>query len=114
MNNARKSVIRISNQVQHIPVYTHSEKKNITFEIMVTCTSRRGIDCVAKTKALISCAVTAQLICAFVFTLAEIWVSYDPAEKRITIITRWLRGKKNKAIKININLMNMFLIPKYK
>ena len=27
--------------------------------------------CVAKTKALISCAVTAQLICVFVFTYAD-------------------------------------------
>ena len=31
--------------------------------------------CVAKTKALISCAVTAQLICAFVFAYADCWFS---------------------------------------
>ena len=30
-----------------------------------------------KTKALISCAVTAQLICDFVFTYAKSWVSHD-------------------------------------
>ena len=29
--------------------------------------------CVAKTKALISCAVTAQLICGFVFAYADRW-----------------------------------------
>ena len=29
--------------------------------------------CLAKTKALISCAVTAQLICAFVFAYANCW-----------------------------------------
>ena len=29
----------------------------------------------AKTKALISCAVTAQLICAFVFAYANCWFS---------------------------------------
>ena len=34
---------------------------------------------VAKTKALISCAVTAQLICAFVFAKAKIWFSHDAA-----------------------------------
>ena len=34
---------------------------------------------VAKTKALISCAVTAQLICAFVFAYADCWFSYAAA-----------------------------------
>ena len=37
---------------------------------------------VAKTKALISCAVTAQLICAFVFGEAKIWFSHDEAHIR--------------------------------
>ena len=32
--------------------------------------------CVAKTKALISCAVTAQLICAFGFAYADCWFFY--------------------------------------
>ena len=31
--------------------------------------------CAAKTKALISCAVTAQLICVFVFAYADCWFS---------------------------------------
>ena len=35
--------------------------------------------CVAKTKALISCAVTAQLICAFVFAYAKSRFSHDAA-----------------------------------
>ena len=34
---------------------------------------------VVKTKVLISCAVTAQLICAFVFTYAKLWFSQDAA-----------------------------------
>ena len=34
----------------------------------------------AKTKALISCVVTAQLICAFIFVLANIWFSDDAAD----------------------------------
>ena len=38
---------------------------------MRNCTIR-----VAKTKALISCAVTAQLICAFVFALAKVRFSH--------------------------------------
>ena len=32
-----------------------------------------------KTKVLISCAVTAELICAFVFTYAKIRFSHDAA-----------------------------------
>ena len=35
--------------------------------------------CVAKTKALISCAVTAQLICAFVFAYAKSRISHEAA-----------------------------------
>ena len=31
----------------------------------------------AKTKLLISCAFTAQLICVFVFVYAKIWFSHD-------------------------------------
>ena len=38
--------------------------------------------CVAKTKALINCAVTAQLICTFVFALAKIQFSHDRAHIR--------------------------------
>ena len=34
----------------------------------------------AKTKALISCAVTAQLICAFAFAYADCWFSLDMAQ----------------------------------
>ena len=35
---------------------------------------------VAKTKALISCAVTAQLICTFVFAQGKRWFSHDAAQ----------------------------------
>ena len=34
---------------------------------------------VAKTKALISFAVTAKLICVFVFAYAKCWISHDAA-----------------------------------
>ena len=36
--------------------------------------------CAAKTKALISCVVTAQLICGFVFAYAKSWFSHDAAK----------------------------------
>ena len=35
---------------------------------------------VAKTKMLISCAVTAQLICVFLFAYASCWFSYALAD----------------------------------
>ena len=40
----------------------------------MNCTIRK-----AKTKALVSCSVTAKLICAFVFALAKIQFSHDAA-----------------------------------
>ena len=40
---------------------------------------------VAKTKALISFAVTAKLICVFVFAYAIIWFSHDAALICVTI-----------------------------
>ena len=39
--------------------------------------------CVVKTKALISCAVTAQLICVFVFAYAKSRYSHDEAQLEI-------------------------------
>ena len=40
----------------------------------MNCTIR-----VAKRKALISCAVTAQMFCVFVFAYADCWFSHDVA-----------------------------------
>ena len=42
--------------------------------------------CVAKTKAMISLAVTAKLICAFVFSHADCWFSHDVAHVLSEII----------------------------
>ena len=39
-------------------------------------------DQVAKTKALISFAVTAKLICVFVFAYADCWFSHDAAQMK--------------------------------
>ena len=42
---------------------------------------------VAKTKTLISCAVTAQLICTLFFTYADGWFSHDAAQMAYYNIT---------------------------
>ena len=58
---------------------------------------------VAKTKALISFAVTAKLICVFVFAYAKRWISHDVAQvlsdQRVLIIVYcWvIKRKKDKA-----------------
>ena len=50
------------------------ETGNFGFRKKRNCTIR-----VAKTKALISFAVTAKLICVFVFTYADCWFSHEAA-----------------------------------
>ena len=58
-------------------LYSHRSRlaaSNFGFKKKRNCTIL-----VAKTKALISCAVTAQLICAFVFAYAKIRFSHDAA-----------------------------------
>ena len=65
----RKPTIWVSDQVRHKPcctVFGFKKKRD--------CTIR-----VAKTKALISFAVTAKLICGFVFTYANCWFSHAQA-----------------------------------
>ena len=41
-----------------------------------------------KTKALISFAVTAKLVCAFVFTYANCWISHAAAHRNVAETTR--------------------------
>ena len=76
----RKSVFKVSNQVRHKPGCSATEDGQW---LEISDLENRGIHCsticVTKTKMLISCAVTAQLICAFVFTYAKIRLSYDGA-----------------------------------
>ena len=69
----RKPTILLSNLVQHKPGCTDTEAG---YRLEILDLESREI---AKTKALISCAVTAQLICAFVFAQAKIWFSHDAA-----------------------------------
>ena len=51
------------------------EANKFPFRKKRNCTIR-----VAKTNALIGCAVTAHLICAFVFVLAKFWFSHGAAQ----------------------------------
>ena len=64
---ARKLVFRVSDQVQHKAGCTTTEDG---YRLEILDLGRRGMVRsihAAKSKALISCVVTAQLICAFVF-----------------------------------------------
>ena len=58
------------------PVQLQKMVRSLNFGIRK---KRKCIICVAKTKALISFAVTAKLICAFVFASAKIRFSHDVA-----------------------------------
>ena len=55
------------------PVQLQKQARSLKFRI--NCTIR-----VAKTKALISFAVTAKLICIFVFAYADCWFSHQAAQ----------------------------------
>ena len=59
--------------------------------------------CVAKTKALISCAVTAQLICVFVFTNADCWFSGMSAHMSYLLVG--LKIKRALAFGIGLTLL---------
>ena len=65
-----------------------------------------------KTKALISCAITAQLICAFVFTLAKLWFSYDVAHMQLSKLKMAVFLINNKASleQFKCNLFSKFFI----
>ena len=74
----RKPVFGVSNQVWHKLGCTAAEMaRGLQFGF------RKMKDCsvyVVKTKVLISCVVTKQLICAFVFAYAKIRFSHDPTD----------------------------------
>ena len=66
-----------SNSLTQTGLYSHRsrlEARNFGFKKKRNC-----IICVAKTKALISFAVTAKLICVFVFAYADCWFSQEVA-----------------------------------
>ena len=74
----RKPVFGVSDQVPHKPGFAVTEMhRGLKFRIKSKyrdCTIR-----VAKTKALISFAITAKLICVFVFAYAKSQFSHDAA-----------------------------------
>ena len=59
--------------------------------------------CVAKTKALISFAITAKLICAFVFAYAKCCLSHGEAQLSNRIIKSRLFDCRAKSISRGIN-----------
>ena len=70
----RKQVFGVSDQVPHRPGCTTTQDG---WRLEISDLESRGI--VAKTKGLISFAVTAKLICGFVFAYAKSWFSHDVA-----------------------------------
>ena len=80
----RKPVYWFSDQVLHNLGCTAIEDG---WRLEISDLDRRGIvlSIVAKTKALISCAVTAQLICVFVFAYAKSLFSHNKAQIMIVI-----------------------------
>ena len=82
----RKPVFEVSTQVLHKPGCTVTEHAKM---LVISYLGSRGIDCtirVAKTKALISFAVTAKLICVFVFAYAKIRFSHNEAHISLTAL----------------------------
>ena len=75
----RKPVFGISDKVQHKPGCTATEHGYAWLRKKTDCTIY-----VAKTKALISCAVTVQLIYTFVFAYGRSRFSHDEVDKTDT------------------------------
>ena len=83
----RKPVFGVHDQVRYKPCCIATED-DYKLEFSDTGSTRRGIvlSTVAKTKALISCTVTMQLICAFIFAyMQKSRFSHDPAHIIIDI-----------------------------
>ena len=64
----------------------HAHKMGRDWKFWMNCTTR-----VAKTKAQISFAVTAKLICAFVFAYANCWFSHEAAQMTKTVAVNSIR-----------------------
>ena len=82
----RKPVFGVSDQVRHKPGCTTTEDG---WRLEILDFNRYKKDCtirIAKTKALISFAVTAKLICVFVFAYAKNWFSHNEAHIIIALI----------------------------
>ena len=84
---ARKPVFGVSDHVRNKPGHT-LEAENFGFRKKRDCTIY-----VAKAKALISCAVTAQLICSFVLAYAKSRLSHDTAHIMRVMCVKGTEGK---------------------
>ena len=82
---ARKPVFGVFNQIRHNPGCQTTED-NKRLELSKFMKKRDCTIYVAKTKALISCAVTAQLICAFVFACAKSRFPHDAVHEFIVSV----------------------------
>ena len=93
MPHREKTVVRgVQPGLTQTGLYNHRrwlEASNFGFRKRRDCTIY-----VEKTKALISCAVTAQLICVFVFAYAKSWFSHDVAHILDTLC-RFFSAVKN-------------------
>ena len=68
--------VQKKDRIEHV----HEKTNNLCFQPGLTQTKKRNCTiCVAKTKALISFAVTTKLICAFAFAYANCWFSHAKA-----------------------------------
>ena len=85
----RKPVFGVSDQVQHKPDCTATEDG---WRLEISDLGGRGIvlSLIAKPKALISCAVTAQLIWVFVFAYAKIRFSHNEAHMLDSLLCSYM------------------------
>ena len=77
----RKPILGVPEQVRHKPVCTTTED-GWRLEISDLGSGEMYYP-VAKTKALISCTVTAKLICVFLFAYAKSKFPHDVAQLRV-------------------------------
>ena len=94
----------VSEQVRHKLVCTVTEA-NFGFRKKRNCTIR-----IAKTKALISFAVTANLICVFLFAYADCWFSHEVAHLSYDVtVFQWITSCNNSVMTTHI----LTLLPEY-
>ena len=95
------------------PVQSHKQtrKRNSRFRKERYCSISK-----AKTKALISCAITAQLICGFVFAYADSWFSdavaqiSDPAKNYCMLLAASNSEIEKKGVSCVISMITMWLV----
>ena len=104
----RKPTIWVSEQVRHRPVCTVTEDEE---KLEILDVRRRGFTiCVVNTKTLISCAVTAQLICIFIFAITNCWFSHATAQMiRINQMPMGHEAHLSLQLLLNVKFMAKYL-----